>query len=403
MTYIFLRTACAMNRTCPRSGVSRPMSTSTIHILHLGTATRTADGRAIAALEYFRRLDVSRQPAEMKHSLAIVRRRRQPVPWADTAARLGVPVYDLVRYAPGDFTLFWRLARLARKLSVDVVHAHDAGSRCLALLLQPVVGFRIVATAAGWSGTTWRQRITAGVDQKLLPGFDRIIAANNQLARDLCMTGCRPQQIDVIHGGVDTETFSRKNVRGHLRAELGLSPADRVVGVHAESATRDELEGVLEAIRFAQSEVGPLHALVFGAECPADGLEAAFGWNILEGRLHTIGVHGELPEVYAALDALVLPQSATANALFEAQSMEVPVIAVGPSGIGELIENGTTGILLEDDSPLSLGAAVARMLADDRGSASLAAAGRLRICQRFRFDDLLLKVAGTYRRACAQA
>ena len=63
---------------------------------------------------------------------------------------------------------------------------------------QPRFRFRMVAKAFEPETHNWSEKIALEIDHKLLPGFDRVIAANAQLARQLCRLGCRIGQIDVI-------------------------------------------------------------------------------------------------------------------------------------------------------------------------------------------------------------
>ena len=83
--------------------------------------------------------------------------------------------------------------------------------------------------------------------------------------------------------------------------------------------------------------------------------------------------------------------------------MEVPVVCGNFSGMDEVIADGTTGLVVDADDSIGFGDAIRRLLKNQPEAASMAAAGRLRICQSFRTSDSIAQVARTYRRALADA
>lgn len=177
------------------------MGPSTIHVLHLASADGAAaiDGERI--FQTCRGLENHGGRREFRGSVAIIRPARAKLQLAETANALGVDCYEVRRFGPCDPTLWFRLGTLIKRLSIDIVHTYDRESRFWALVLQPRLRFRTVAKAFEPAATTWSERLSREIDHKLLPGFDRVIAANAQLARQLCQLGCRISQVDVIPEG----------------------------------------------------------------------------------------------------------------------------------------------------------------------------------------------------------
>jgi glycosyltransferase involved in cell wall biosynthesis len=120
------------------------------------------------------------------------------------------------------------------------------------------------------------------------------------------------------------------------------------------------------------------------------------------------------PEVLAAYrgaDLFVLAAKVAAdgdrdglpNVLLEAQSQALACVATGVSGIPELIENGSTGLLVPPGDPAALAAALASLIRNPERRARLGAAGERRVRRCFGLDagiDLLaerfgLATAGT--------
>ncbi len=383
------------------------MDNSIIHVLHLFAAN---DSQAPAAQRVVGESSPYRfdhdADAEFRISVAVVRsgRVRSSAVVSDSSARQ-IDLHEVTRRSRFDPTLLWRVGRLLRRLKPDIVHAHDAQSHLLALLLQPLCGFRMVATARHGHAGDWRERFSASVDQKLLPGFHRVIAANNQLARQLYQLGCRPTQVDVIGVSIDTQRFSRDAVRRQLRDELALSAQAKVVGTSGHLCRGAELDLVLRAVRGAQAAIGPIHLIVFGQYTPRDKIRNRAAKYGLAARTHLIGAQGDLPDVYAALNVFVVAGQSgeVATALLEAQSMEVPVVCTRFEGVEDLVAHGTTGFITDQDDAEALASSITRLLSNPREAQALAATGRLRITQRFHSADRSEALAATYRRAMNQS
>jgi glycosyltransferase involved in cell wall biosynthesis len=111
------------------------------------------------------------------------------------------------------------------------------------------------------------------------------------------------------------------------------------------------------------------------------------------------------PSQYAACDLFVVmdDQSVSLDALLEAQSMEVPVIATDETLTAEMIEDGTTGRLVDFDDVAAVSSALNGLLDDTRAARAMAIAGRLRVCQQFDENERDQRVARCYQRVMAEA
>ena len=364
------------------------------------------DGRALTAIvDHCHRLSAGDAEREFHSSLAFIRRGRQvATDVIGRAGEFGIDCDELLQHGPFDPTLPWRLGMVLRRRRIDVVHAHDATSHLLAMFLQPLFRFSMVATARSHVPTDWKARLKVEIDQKILPGFHRVIAANRQLANQLCGIGCRASQVDVIHGSVDTENYSRHAVRGDLRRDLKIPRNARVIGTIARGATEAELRFVFAARRWAEADLGPICLLVLD-ETPNNQIGRLAAEFDAAGGTYVVDADDRLPRTYAAIDVFVATGSSAnpVEGILEAQSMEVPVVCGNFFAVDEVISNGTTGLVVDADDSISLGDAICRLLKNRPEAASMAVAGRLRICQSFRTSDSIAQMARTYRRAMADA
>ncbi len=88
-------------------------------------------------------------------------------------------------------------------------------------------------------------------------------------------------------------------------------------------------------------------------------------------------------------DVFVLPSctspdgdmEGTPTVLLEAQAMEIPVVSTRHADIPAIIEDGVTGLLIDEHAPEALAEALSTLIADVNLAARFGSAGRGRMCR----------------------
>ena len=97
-------------------------------------------------------------------------------------------------------------------------------------------------------------------------------------------------------------------------------------------------------------------------------LEAVAGDSGLASRVRFLGAveHEDLADYYALADICVVPSRTETFGLvaLEAQALGTPVVASAVGGLTEIIEDGSTGILVAEREPQAFAAAIAALLDD---------------------------------------
>jgi glycosyltransferase involved in cell wall biosynthesis len=118
-------------------------------------------------------------------------------------------------------------------------------------------------------------------------------------------------------------------------------------------------------------------------------------------RVHVTGFvsHKRIPAVLRSADLIVLPSfyEELGTVLIEAMQVGVPAVATRVGGIPELVEHGTTGLLVEPGEPAALAAAIDTILAD-RELARRLGANAMRRAPEYDMDRLGAQVHGLYER-----
>jgi glycosyltransferase involved in cell wall biosynthesis len=275
-----------------------------------------------------------------------------------------------------------RLAALFRRLRPAAVHTHHVGPL---LYAGPAARLAGIAARLHTEHDAWhladpkRARL---VRAALAAARPILVADAPHVAEAVAAAiGARPR---VVLNGVDTDRFAPTDpaARAAARAALGL-PADRpVIGI---AARLEPVKGVDVAIAAMAVLPGDALLAIAGAGGEEAALRAQAAALGLGDRVRFLGLLGDMPGFYAALDLYCLPSrnEGLPLALLEAQSAGVPVVATRVGGVPAAVDPAS-GALVPPEDPAALAAALAAQLArsagDPRGfvlrQGSLAAAAR---------------------------
>lgn len=116
-------------------------------------------------------------------------------------------------------------------------------------------------------------------------------------------------------------------------------------------------------------------------------------------------VQSRLVDYYRDADVLIVPSvwnEPFGMPLVEAMACGVPTVGTRGGGITEIIENGTTGLLVDRDDAPGLARAVLQLLQDDDARHQMGQAARQRAVALFSWDRVAENVLSRYRDMCGQ-
>jgi len=276
------------------------------------------------------------------------------------------------------------LARFIRARQVAVVHANGAGPQLYAGLAAWRAGVPSVYHAhdlvePGWAGQSVIQRLALRVPARA------IVAVSGYAAASLRSAGARAP-VSVVYNGVDVDRATQGLA---LSSEACLAAGGPSVVWCGRLQRWKGPHIFLEAAARVRRRVPSARFVVVGGT--AFGLEPDLGDELarLRARLgldDALDFAGYLADPRPALAkaAVVVHSSLRPEPLgmvvLEAMALGKAVVASRVGGVPEVIEDGTSGILLPPDA---LADAVAGLLADDARRAQLGAAARRRVAEQF--------------------
>lgn len=185
--------------------------------------------------------------------------------------------------------------------------------------------------------------------------------------------------------GVDKTLYSSRAPRRDVRAELGIPKGNAVVLSVSRLYFEKHVDRVVRTVPDLVAARGGVTLVIVGSGEERARLEQlAEELGVAENVVFAGSVDREgLPDYYKAADVFVALSDRTnvSNSLHEAMISSLPVVVLNTGRTADVVENGRTGILIEQDDLASVPAAVLRLLDDPElrsrlGRAAFASADR---------------------------
>lgn len=262
----------------------------------------------------------------------------------------GVPVHILDERRHSFPRLLQKARAYMREKPPQVIHSHRYKENILAFWARAAGGgTRLVATLHGLPESPSGRprpaaRLTAKLNNHLLARhFDRVVGVSLDIGNHFVNhLEFAPQRVSVIHNGIE---LPEPPVRGLSRTVV-VGSAGRLFPVK-------DFPLMVEIARVAAEWRAPLRFELAGEGPEHSGVKELIAASGLGGSFR---LHGHLPDVvkfYRRLDIYLntsqhegIPMS-----ILEAMASGLPVVAPRVGGIGEIIEDGFEGFLVNGRNP----------------------------------------------------
>lgn len=295
--------------------------------------------------------------------------------------------------------LDWRAARdlnqIVREGGYDLVHLNSTKAGVLGILMR---GRRRVPTlfsphalrSYAYPPGSLLNRASLAVERLICGSADIVGAVSETEANRVVSTGLAgAERVRVVENGVDLATLARPAVL--RRADLGIPDDAFVVGTVGRIAPQKDPETFVRAAGLISQRVTNACFVMVGEGPMMESVRDLAQRTGVLARMRFTGWREDASEVMKLFDVFVMPSlyEGSPFTLFEAAAAGVPIVAARSPGVGGLLDDGVTGLLVPQRDERAFSDAVVR-LREDQGMSRRIAEDALRRVAQPRSREVML-------------
>jgi L-malate glycosyltransferase len=313
----------------------------------------------------------------------------------------GLELVPMAPRAEMDLTAAWRFARVIKRLSPDVIHAHDPHGVAMASLSLSlgaasshgpapalVASRRVDFHLKGNSFSRWKYR-----------QVDCFIAASEAIRQMLVADGVPADRTVTVHEGIDVEhVLAAPPVNVH--EAFWLPHHAPVVGNVAALVPHKGQRYLVDAAHLVVREIPDARFVILGEGELREHLEKQVREHHLEKHVLLPGFRTDVLGCIKGFDLFVMSSvtEGLGTSLLDAMACRRPIVATQTGGIPEIVEDGVNGLLAAPRDAASLAAAIVRALNDEGLRQRMSDAGFARVRERFTVERMVEQTSAVYAR-----
>jgi glycosyltransferase involved in cell wall biosynthesis len=319
---------------------------------------------------------------------------------AKRLAALAYP-WDMARTVLG-------LARLLRGGGYDLVLTNSAKADIYGSLAARLTGIPVVWRLHDIVDADAFSRLNIMLFRFFATFFAaKVLAVSEAVRSALAARGVSGDKIAVVYNGIDIKALARTAQRKEARAEWGLEEDAPVAGMVGRLVDWKGPDRFLEAAARVAGEIPQARFMlvgdaIFGEAGYVDELKAMADRLGLGKRAVFTGFRDDALRIMSGLDVLVhasLLPDPLPTVLIEAMALGLPVVAADAGGVREIVDEGSTGLVVPPGDVRAMSEAMVELLSDPEVAARMGEAGRELAAERFdiegqarRFEGEMLSV-----------
>jgi len=297
------------------------------------------------------------------------------------------------------------LTRLLAHIKPHVVHSWTVHDNAYAGLVGAIVRspVRIGSMRGSWSsaGVEGLDQVSRFLNLRTVP---TLVVNAHSIARDLLSHGVAGSRIVIMRNAFEpVQNCIEESSREVVEAELGVVPGRRFVLIVGNlKAVKNHLL-FIEAMSLVTRRFPAVCGVIVGRPSSSEPeLPGILRDRVRELGLEEIIVFAGFRQnvlrllVHAAAFCMTSDQEGSPNAILEAMSVGIPIVATRVGGVPELVADGVSGLLVERGDVEGMADALGKVLADEKLAARLGTAGRLSVERRFEVRRTASRFAALY-------
>jgi N-acetyl-alpha-D-glucosaminyl L-malate synthase BshA len=317
----------------------------------------------------------------------------------------GVPVidYPIFQHRPATISLAAKMAEVAEREKLDLLHAHYAVpySICAQLAQQMLAGkIKTVTTLHGTDITL------VGADPSLreitrfaIASSDAVTAVSAYLRQQTLDEFNIDIPIEVIANFVDTSKLKPPGKANHARREHFAQPNEKIVIHISNFRSVKRCSDVVKVFARVRQQL-PAKLILIGSGPELSMVKSQAEQLGLMDATWILGQQEAVENLLPLADVLLLTSESESFSLvtLEAMSCAVPTVTTNVGGLSEVVAAGQSGFLDEVGDIESMSKHVLKIMKDQKLAAKMGQAGRARAKQLFEQSMIVPQYEKLYER-----
>jgi L-malate glycosyltransferase len=260
--------------------------------------------------------------------------------------------YSVFKYPPYDLALASKMAEVAKREKLDLLHVHYAVPHAVCAVLAKQMlndNIKIVTTLHGTDITvlgydpSLSEMIKFGIDKS-----DVVTAVSHQLKEDTEQLLKIQKEIIPVHNFVDERVYYRRKNNSELKKTYGIREDEKVIVHISNFRPVKRIQDVIKAFSMIRKAMPSKLLLIGNGPELTVACELVRELNIEEDVLF-LGKQENVGELFSICDLKLLlsEKESFGLVLLEAMACGVPVIGTRIGGIPEVIVDNETGFMVE--------------------------------------------------------
>ncbi|WP_068617181.1 N-acetyl-alpha-D-glucosaminyl L-malate synthase BshA [Paenibacillus tuaregi] len=293
--------------------------------------------------------------------------------------------YYVFRYPPYDLSLATKMAQVAKREKLDILHVHYAVPHAVcAFLAKQMVGdsLKVVTTLHGTDITVLAQdESLKDLIRLAINESDAVTSVSEDLMRETREVLEITRDIDLTYNFVDKRIYYPRDIDS-LRSDFAF-PNEKILMHISNFRPVKRVHDVVDIFSQVSAQI-PARLLFVGEGPDLPKVQCKIKELGLEDRVHFLGKQDQIAQIISMADVLLLPSEKESFGLvaLEAMACGVPTIGSQAGGIPELVAHGVTGFLAPTGDTKAMADYAVKLLTDEKlaGEMSKACLDRAR-CQ----------------------
>ncbi|YCA44671.1 N-acetyl-alpha-D-glucosaminyl L-malate synthase BshA [Bacillus sp. JZ8] len=311
--------------------------------------------------------------------------------------------YSVFKYPPYDLALSSKIAEVAKREKLDLLHAHYAIPHAVcAFLAKQMVGehLKVVTTLHGTDITVLGYDLSLkSIIKFAIENSDEVTAVSSSLVKQTYDLIAPQKEIHTIHNFIEQKEETGEDV-SLLKKEYGIKEGEKVL-IHVSNFRQvKRVTDVVRAFYHVQQKVDAKLLLV------GDGPEMTAVCYLVKDldivdKVLFLGKQENVDDLYAISDLKLLlsEKESFGLVLLEAMANGVPCIGTNIGGIPEVIEDGKTGYICEVGNYEEAAEKALSLLQNDSLYEEMSASALRSVWSKFSSKDIVAQYEELYEKA----